>query len=137
MDHAELLEIGEKERAGRKAIQVRCCTAAGCLSSNAAAVKKGLELGVEQAGLGDRVQVCGVGCMRLCSQGPLIQVDPDGTLYEKVTSDQAPGIVAALQGGTATARRGDPNGPFFKRQMSVVLENSGLIEPERIESYIA
>src|SRR5437764_193060 len=31
MDHAELLEIGEKERTGQKATRIRCCTAAGCL----------------------------------------------------------------------------------------------------------
>ena len=28
------------------------------------------------------------------------------------------------------------NQPFFARQMSIVLENSGLVEPNRIESYI-
>ena len=27
--------------------------------------------------------------------------------------------------------------PFFKRQKKIVLENCGVIEPERIESYIA
>src|SRR5271166_258865 len=111
MDLAELTEIGTNERAGRKAVRIRCCTAAGCLSAGSVGVKKGLENGVQQQGLGDRVQVCGVGCMRLCSQGPLVQVDPelgelgDGPLYEKVTPDQAPGIVAALRGGTATALR--------------------------------
>ena len=32
----------------------------------------------------DRVQVCEVGCMRLCCEGPLVQVDPDGPLYQRV-----------------------------------------------------
>src|SRR5438270_552103 len=136
MDLAELLDVAEKERRGRKELRLRCCTAAGCLSSGSDAVKKGLEEGVRATGLEGRVQVCGVGCMRLCSQGPLVQVDPDGPLYEKVTPAQAAGVVATLDGGTADARRGDPAGPFFHRQVSVVLENSGLVEPERIESSI-
>jgi bidirectional [NiFe] hydrogenase diaphorase subunit len=137
MDLVELHALAEKERAGRKPLQVRYCMAAGCASSGSDVVGVQLREGVKKAGLGDRVQVCGVGCMRLCSRGPLVQIDPDGPLFEKVTPEQAPGIVAELTGGHADAQRGDPNAPFFTRQASVVLENSGRIEPERIESYIA
>src|SRR5882672_5475123 len=104
MDLTELLEIGEKERAGQKPVRIRCCVAAGCISSRSADVKKGLEEEVRKAGLADRVQVCGVGCMRLCSQGPLVQVDPEGALYEKVTPEKASGIVGSLKGGKATAQ---------------------------------
>jgi bidirectional [NiFe] hydrogenase diaphorase subunit len=39
MDLTELLEIAEKERQTRKAIRLRVCVAAGCLSANAQAVK--------------------------------------------------------------------------------------------------
>ncbi len=101
MDLTELQNITEWERRARKRMRIRCCIAAGCLSANAQAVKQRLEEVVVSAGVEDSVQVCGVGCMRLCSQGPLVQIDPDGTLYE------------------------------------IVLENSGLIDPERIEAYIA
>ena len=137
MDLAELQEIAEKERAARKPVRIRVCTAAGCLSSGAHDVQKRLEEAVEHAGLGEQVEVCAVGCMRLCCEGPLVQVDPEGSLYERVSPDQAASIVAGLDGGAVTARRGDPGRPFFARQMSIVLENSGAIEPERIESYIA
>lgn len=137
MDLAELQDIAKKERVGWKPISVRCCTAASCLSSNGQAVKDQLAEAVDRTGLGDRVQVCAVGCMRLCCQGPLVQVDPEGILYEKVTPQQAPSIIDALNGGVATAHRGDANQPFFSKQMSVVLENSGRVEPERIESAIA
>src|SRR5262249_14820614 len=116
MDLLELHALAEKERAGRKPLQVRYCMAAGCASSGSESVGLQLREGVKQAGLGDRVQVCGVGCMRLCSQGPLVRVDPDGPLFEKVTAAQSPGIVAELTGGHADAQRGDPNAPFFARQ---------------------
>ena len=136
MDLDDLRAIAEREHAARKAVQVRCCTAAGCLSSASKAVSEGLEAAVAQSGLSDRVQISEVGCMRLCCEGPLVQVAPDGPLFEKVTPADAASIVAALEGGRATARQGDTDHPFFTRQRSIVLENSGLVEPDRIESYI-
>jgi bidirectional [NiFe] hydrogenase diaphorase subunit len=136
MDLDDLQEIAEKEREERKAVRIRCCTAAGCLSSGSKAVAEGLEAAIARAGLADTVQVGEVGCMRLCCEGPLLQVDPDGPLYERVTPADAPTIIAALGGGKSAPRRGDPARPFFARQMAVVLENSGLVEPDRIESYI-
>jgi bidirectional [NiFe] hydrogenase diaphorase subunit len=64
-------------------------------------------------------------------------VDPEGPLYRKVTPDAAPSIVAGVQGGHVEAESLNRNSPFFALQASVVLENSGRIEPERIETYIA
>ncbi len=133
----DLTEIAEKERASRKQFTIRCCLAAGCMSSNSDAVKKGLEKAVKDAGLDERVEVRGVGCMRLCCQGPLVQVDPNGALYEKVTPEDAASVVGTVQGGDTKVQRGDPNSPFFTEQLSIVLSNSGYVDPERIDSYIA
>src|SRR5271169_6150506 len=116
MDLTDLIEIQEKELAGQKPIRLRVCTAAGCLSSNAAEVKAALERAVADGGLADKVQVCSVGCMRLCCQGPLVAADPNTGLYEKVTVEQAPSIVDALKGGTAKAQKGDANSSFFAKQ---------------------
>jgi bidirectional [NiFe] hydrogenase diaphorase subunit len=138
MDLTELLEIGETERQRQSGIRIRVCVAAGCLSANAQAVKQSLESAVAEAGLAESVQVSGVGCLGLCSGGPLVAVDPDNILYEKVTPADAPSIVAALTGGRpATAKQADFNHPFFTKQVPIVLENSGKIDPERIEDYIA
>jgi bidirectional [NiFe] hydrogenase diaphorase subunit len=138
MDLTELLEIGETERQRQGGIRIRVCVAAGCLSANAQAVKQSLEAAVAGAGLVESVQVSGVGCLGLCSGGPLVAVDPDNILYEKVTPADAPSIVAALTGGgPATAKQADFTHPFFTKQVPIVLENSGKIDPERIEDYIA
>jgi bidirectional [NiFe] hydrogenase diaphorase subunit len=134
---SELFEIAETERRTRPPRQIRCCVAAGCLSANSKQVLENLRQTVSSGGLADQVKVAGVGCMRLCCQGPLVAVDPDGLLYQRVTLDNAPSLVAGINGGPVTAERGDLNSPFFALQASVVLENSGRIEPERIESYIA
>ncbi|MCU0770393.1 MAG: NADH-quinone oxidoreductase subunit NuoF [Verrucomicrobia bacterium] len=137
MDLSELTQIKERELAARKKYTLRCCMAAGCVSSNSEAVKQELEKAVVEAGLQDQVEVRGVGCMRLCCEGPLVQADPSGMLFEQVDPEAAKSIIQTLKGGKAKARVGDANAPFFKKQKSIVLANSGIVDPERIESYIA
>src|SRR5271157_259680 len=124
MDLADLGAIADRERAARKPYRIRCCGAASCLSSGSKTVLDGLERAVADAGLGDRVQVCEVGCLRLCCEGPLVQVDPDGTFYQRVAPAETASIVGSLEGViTASAFRGDPGQPFFANQQAIVLEN--------------
>lgn len=142
MELNELLEIARTERSQTKPIQIRCCTAAGCLSSNSQAVKDNLDASVKAAGLEERVQVAGVGCMRLCCQGPLVQVDSqenptEAKLYEKVNPEDATKIISEVNGEVTDLQKGDLHQPFFTGQLPIVLENSGKIDPERIQSYIA
>ncbi len=153
MDLSELQEIAEQERQSQKVVRLRCCVASGCLSSNALGVKAGLEAAATAAGLNDQVQICGVGCLGLCCQGPLVQVEGSirsdssentGVLYQNVTADQAPAMIASLAfrprpeiADSRPLSEADLNHPFFTHQQAIVLENSGKIDPERIQSYIA
>jgi bidirectional [NiFe] hydrogenase diaphorase subunit len=133
----DLVAIGEAERQSRTPLEVRCCVAAGCRSAGSRAVLETLRESVAREGLAGRARVVGVGCMRLCSRGPLVRVDPDGPFYQHVTAETAPSVVAGLRGAAVEAEACDPSAPFFARQASVVLENCGRIDPERIESYVA
>lgn len=133
----DLIQIKEREIAAGKKIVLRCCMAAGCMSSDSKGVKEQLEKAVTEAGLQNEIEVRGVGCMRLCCEGPLVAADPQNALYIKVTSQNAPSIIAALRGGKAGVPQADPQSHFFTKQMSIVLANSGVVNPERIESYIA
>jgi bidirectional [NiFe] hydrogenase diaphorase subunit len=133
----DLNHLKAQELAARKKITLRCCLAAGCMSSNAKGVKQRLEQAVLAAGLQDEVEVRGVGCMKLCCEGPLVQADPQNQLYVKVTAENAPTIIAALQGEQVDLPQADPEAAFFTKQLSIVLANSGVIDPERIHSYIA
>jgi bidirectional [NiFe] hydrogenase diaphorase subunit len=73
MDHLnDLREVAAEERAACKAVRVRVCMGTNCLFSRAEAVKQGLDSALAGANLRGRVQVCGVGCLRLCSHGPLV-----------------------------------------------------------------
>ncbi len=137
MDLAELNAIAAHERAGRKPIRIACCTSLGCYASGAVELQQQLEAGVAAAGHAENVEVVGVGCMGFCGNGPLVRIEPADLLFEHVRPDQAPEIIAALDGGPCSVERGDPQHPFFARQLPIVRRNGGLIDPERIEAYIA
>ena len=111
----DLIAIADKEASSRKKTVIRCCMAAGCMSSHSDWVKVGLEKAVRDAGLADQVEVRGVGCMRLCCQGPLVGVDPDGILYEKVAPEDAASLVASTQGGATDVKRGDPDAALLRQ----------------------
>ena len=137
MDISELYSLAERERNRRKPYRIRCCMAAGCQSSGAGAVKQTLEAAIAQGDLDGKVEVCSVGCLRFCGHGPMVATDPDGAFYQQVTVKTAPSIPIALQGGMTSAQPCDLNQPFFTGQLPIVLKNSGQIDPERIEDYIA
>lgn len=136
MELAELLDIAEEWQKAQKPIRICCCTSTACQPTVSLAIKQALEEAVAAEDLEDQVQVCGVGCLGLCGKGPLVKIEPDEIVYEQVSPDQAPSIVAALKGETSAASKLEPEHPFFTRQMKVVLEHSGNIDPERIEDYI-
>ncbi|NET46175.1 NuoF family protein [Okeania sp. SIO2B3] len=137
MDYQDLLDIAEAEKNRQKSIRVHCCTSTGCQAANSVDVMKNMKNAVKTAGLEERVEVVGVGCMGFCGRGPLVQIDPDDTLYEEVEPENAASIIDALNGGTTEVMKGDSQHPFFSRQLRIVREHTGKVDPERIEEYIA
>src|SRR3954465_5299754 len=87
MTPEELEQIAEDERAeqGKYTQRVNVCVAAGCLSCQSQSVKDTLEQEVTRRGAKDHCQIKGVGCMGLCSEGPLVSTS-NGVLYKKVTA---------------------------------------------------
>ena len=137
MELNDLLELAEQERQSLKSIRIHCCTSTGCQAANSLAVKKEMEQAVKKAGLQDKVQVVGVGCMGFCGKGPIVEIEPQGLQYEVVKPEVAASIVEGLNGGEVKAKPGDPKHPFFSRQLLVVREHSGKIDPEKIGEYLA
>jgi bidirectional [NiFe] hydrogenase diaphorase subunit len=116
-------------------LSANVCEAAGCLSRESDKVVDALTDRVTRLGLTD-VAVRRVGCLGLCAAGPLVEIADQGRLFEDVSTPEAFDAVAeALAGrggGDLVAER-----PFFSRQSPVVLENSGHIDPENIDDYLA
>jgi len=138
MTPEELDQIAEDERAeqGKYTERVNVCVAAGCLSCQSQSVKDALDQEVGSRGTKDRCQVKGVGCMGLCSEGPLVSTS-NGILYKKVEAADSPAVLDSLAGEPVARLVCPTDVPFFQRQKKIVLENSGVIDPERIEDYIA
>ncbi|HEV2455774.1 MAG TPA: NADH-quinone oxidoreductase subunit NuoF, partial [Verrucomicrobiae bacterium] len=133
----DLIQIKDHDIAARKKIVLRCCMAAGCMSSGSKDVKDQLEKAVAAAGLQTDIEVRCVGCLKLCCEGPLVAADPQNALYIKVTAKNAPSILNSIKGEKTDVAQADPNSGFFTKQISIVLANSGVVNPEKIESYIA
>ncbi len=135
----ELKETAAAEQEAQQQYQHRLqvCVAAGCVSCQSDALLASLQAEVKQRGLQQTCQVKGVGCMGLCSAGPLVSVEPAGWLYRGVQPEDAPALVQSLADGPMTRLICPTNQPFFQRQLKVVLENSGRIDPEHLEDYLA
>jgi len=148
MNAEELQGIVEKEAKRQDGLRhrVAVCTAAGCLSLGADKVKASLERAVAEAELESDVEVHGTGCLGLCHAGTMVQVESHlkpgpvcRCLYERVDAELAGRIVDEhLARGKPVAERQVPaDAPFFAKQKKVVLEGSGVTDPERIESCLA
>ncbi len=99
-------------------------------------MKESLAKEAASRGANGQCKVKGVGCMGLCSEGPLVSTSL-GRLYQHVSAADAGAIVDSLQGQPVERLLCATDTPFFRRQKKIVLENSGVIDPERIEEYIA
>ncbi|MBL8057313.1 MAG: SLBB domain-containing protein [Anaerolineales bacterium] len=144
MNRPELQALAEGELAKQKEFRCRvlCCASTACLSSGGQEVRKALQDELKAAGLLKEVQLVATGCKGLCSRGPVVEVESAGgerVLYANVTPEAAQQIARGhLAGGQPLADyQMDANSPFFTKQLRVVLSNTGLIDPERIEDYIA
>ena len=129
---------------------VLVCTGGGCIASGALEVSAAFTKELEDMGLDRENRVVETGCLGPCAVGPVILVYPDGIFYQNVKIEDVHEIVEEhlLKGriverlvshapGTdrTVAEMGDVE--FFNRQVKIVLRNSGIIDPLRIDEYIA
>lgn len=139
MNKDNLSEIVQKEReiAASYKHTIHVCGGTGCVSSNSPAIIAALEKEIKLRGLEKEVLVKQVGCMGLCAAGPIVSIQPDGILYKHVTIEDAAEIIDHLDGKPIERILIDTNQHFFTRQRKVTLKHSGVVNPEKIEDYIA
>jgi len=132
----ELEQIAENLREGNARFdhEINVCMGTGCLSQHSDRLKD--ELAKAVAASGKKVLVRRTGCMGLCAAGPLVLIDPDKTLYQHVNTAHAETVVNSL-GSEPVAELQCNLRAHFEEQVHVVLENSGHIDPEKIDDYIA
>ena len=129
---------------------VLVCGGTGCTSGGCEKVIEALTQEIQAAGLDQEVCVVKTGCHGLCALGPVMIVYPDDILYAMVKPEDAHEIVQEhlLKGRPVTRliydesvttegvkNLNDTN--FYKKQVRVALRNCGVINPEKIDEYIA
>ena len=147
MNRVELQALAENEQVKQKKYRCRllCCGSTPCLSSGGTAVQETLKDFLKaNKNLRTELNMVSTGCMGPCSRGPLVTVQVQGqedVIYENVTSELAQEIIKKHVTEEETANLDDKilpqDMPFFSKQNKVVLANSGLIDPERLEDYVA
>jgi bidirectional [NiFe] hydrogenase diaphorase subunit len=130
------IAAAEREKQSQLTDVLNVCVASGCLASKSDAVKQALEKEVADRDLRRQCQVKGVGCLGLCAEGPLVSTR-SGALYRKVRPIDAPEVVDHIASHPVSRLRLSTEIPFFQKQKKIVLENCGVVDPERIGDYIA
>jgi NADH:ubiquinone oxidoreductase subunit F (NADH-binding)/(2Fe-2S) ferredoxin len=155
MTRIDLSTIGEQARAEQQRLagyrgMLMVCTGTGCVSTKAFSIRDGLKQELAERGLDDQWLVVGTGCNGFCGQGPIMVVQPKGVFYQRLKDEDLPRIVEEhLVGGEPVVdclyhdiKTDAPipqmdDIPFFSKQKLIALRNKGIVDPERIDSYLA
>ncbi len=129
---------------------VMLCGGTGCIATGSLKVKDAFVEELKKHNLGEQVTVTLTGCNGFCAQGPLVTVYPEGIFYERLKPDDIPFLIEEhfVKGRpvekfmykepekkSAVPAIGEI--PFFKHQVLRALRNKGVVDPEKIEEYIA
>ena len=140
----DLHEVAEREWEARSRYpwRIKACASTACLSAGAGQTVQGLEKAIETNDLALDAVVIPTGCMGLCSRGPLVRVlrrGGDETMYQAVNEEVAIDIVKnhIKYHNPVETNVLDTAIPFFAEQERIVLANGGIINPDRIEGYVA
>lgn len=137
------------EKKGPRA-QILICAGAGCVSGGSLEVKEALAEELSRRALSDEVVIELSPCSGYCAQRPVMIINPEGAIYGKMKPKDMPRLIEEhiLQGRSLkeflVPQPAAPSKiplikdlPFFGKQVLRVLRNRGIINPERIEEYIA
>ncbi|MBC8528955.1 NADH-quinone oxidoreductase subunit NuoF [Christensenellaceae bacterium NSJ-44] len=129
---------------------VLVCGGTGCTSSGSPRLIELFEEQIAKAGLDKEIKVVRTGCFGLCEMGPVVIVYPEGAFYARVKEENVEEIVQEhLVKGRIVQHllHHESAGEqvevslneieFYKKQKRVALRNCGVIDPEKIEEYIA
>lgn len=129
---------------------VLICGGPGCASSGSMSYEELFNAELKKHDLLDEVKVVKTGCFGLCEAGPIVVVYPEGAFYSRVEADKIPTIVQEhllkgrivkdlLYKGSVDENvvKSINDVDFYKKQQRVALRNCGVINPERINEYIA
>ena len=126
------------------------CGGTGCHASRSEKIVSEFERLVAENKLQDSVKVSITGCFGFCEKGPIVKVFPENVFYVQVTPEDVAEIFEShilhdkwvehllYEDPTEKVKKETAeNISFYKLQNRIALRNCGLINPEKIEEYIA
>ena len=126
------------------------CGGTGCLALASDEVAAAFEKSLSEQGIDARVELKTTGCPGFCEQGPLVTIHPERIFYTKVKPKDVEEIISrTILKGEIVDRLlyEDPLSgekivyetevPFYKEQTRILLKESGLIDPRKIDDYLA
>jgi NADH:ubiquinone oxidoreductase subunit F (NADH-binding)/(2Fe-2S) ferredoxin/NAD-dependent dihydropyrimidine dehydrogenase PreA subunit len=125
------------------------CGGTACASNRGTELYEALQRELEAQGVASEAQVVRTGCFGFCEKGPIVKVLPDETFYVCVKPEDAKEIVAehVIKGRPVQRLLYDKSQSkvnakledigFYQKQFRIVLRNCGVINPEKIDEYIA
>ncbi|MBR3822728.1 MAG: NADH-quinone oxidoreductase subunit NuoF [Kiritimatiellae bacterium] len=128
---------------------VLICGGTACFSGGGDKIVDEFKAQLKAQGLDTSVQVVATGCLGFCEQGPIVKILPQGTFYVQVKPEDVKEIISEhlVKGRVVQRLCYDPNQatnlvaeaniPFYQKQYRIVLRNCGVIDPEKIDDYIA
>jgi NADH-quinone oxidoreductase subunit F len=129
---------------------VSVCGGTGCQAYGCQKVKAVFQKELSKKGMGERVTLKVTGCPGFCERGPLVTIYPHNIFYQRVKAEDVPLIISeTIQNGRKVERLlfEDPEAhckitssqdiPFYRAQTRLLLSNNDLIDPTRMEDYIA
>jgi NADH:ubiquinone oxidoreductase subunit F (NADH-binding)/(2Fe-2S) ferredoxin/ferredoxin len=127
---------------------VTICAGTGCRGYGCVRVKEALETEMKKQKLD--VAVRATGCFGFCEKGPLVVIHPQKIFYQQVKLNDVPDIITKTVAkgeiiekllyrdpGTGEKIMKEEDVPFYKKQKRLVFGSNGLIDPTRIEDYLA
>jgi len=130
--------------------EILVCAGTGCHSSRSKEIVEEFSRELEKRNLTDKATCHITGCFGFCEKGPIVKVFPDDVFYTEVKEDDVDEIISKhIVGGQMVDRLlyVDPDKKvkidtqhhmnFYRKQNRIALRNCGLIDPEKIEEYIA
>jgi len=138
-DDLKVVAEAERKRQQQFKNRVFVCMGTACQSCGSAEVLAALKKAAEAGGDDSSCLVSKGGCQGNCAAAPLVALQPQDRLYQHVKSEDAPSLIKSISDANAISKDlvCDNKAPFFEKQKRVVTEFRGLIDPERVEEYIA
>jgi len=126
------------------------CGGTGCLALGGAKVIAAFKQEIQKQGLDSKVDLKVTGCPGFCERGPLVLIEPENILYQRVKQEDVAEIISEtvakgkvvdrllyLDPQTGEMIVDESDIPFYKKQQRLLLANSSRINPNNIDDYLA